>query len=201
ARGAAIPQLVPERDLAAANATEQGLSQLSWFVGPALGALLVAVTDVGVVLLIDAATFFVSALLLARLGPLVPGRTERTDAERTDAERPASLVGSVLGDIRAGASLVLRERGLRALMLVSAIVTLAFGAEQILYVLVAAERLGLGAEGIGYILTAMGVGGLVGAPLSARASNSRHIGTWLVATGALVSVPMIVVSFTEARSI
>jgi len=109
------------------------------------------------------------------------------------------MLAAVLGDIGAGARLAFRERGLRSLMVVNAVATLAFGAEQVLYVLVAADRLGLGAEGIGYILTAMGVGGIVGAPLSARASNSRHIGWWLIGTGALVSVPMIVVSLTEAR--
>lgn len=194
ARGAAIPQLVPERDLAAANATEQGLSQLSWFVGPALGALLVAVSNPGIVLAIDAATFFISAVLLARVGSLVP-----MPREPSGAAEPAGVLATVIDDIGAGARFAFRDRGLRGLMILSAIATLAFGAEQILYVLVAADRLGLGAEGIGYLLTAMGVGGIIGAPLSARASNSRNIGVWLIATGVLVSVPMVVVSLTDLR--
>lgn len=44
---AATPVLVGEDDLAAANAAETIVAQAAWFVGPAIGAVVVAVTNPG----------------------------------------------------------------------------------------------------------------------------------------------------------
>lgn len=197
ARGSAIPQIVPEGDLAAANAAEEGLAQLAWFVGPAVGALLVTALDVGVVLVIDAATFFLSATMVAKLGPLKPAARASDD----DARAPRSLVSGVLRDVKAGATFVFGERGVRGLVVLGAAALVAFGAEQVLYVLVASERLDLGAEGVGYLLAAMGVGGVLAAPFSARAGNSANVGRWLLGSGALITLPMLIISLTEHRAI
>lgn len=196
ARGAAIPQLVPERDLAAANAAESGLAQLSWFVGPALGAVLTMATDVSVVLAIDAGTFGLQALMLVRLGRLVPF----SPADRDGADEPdrASPLTTMWREVRDGAAVTFGDRGMRGLVLLCVAATLAFGAESILYVLVAADRLDLGAEGIGYLLAAQGVGGVLAAPLSARVGNSPRAGGWLLLVAVLLGAPMIIVSFTES---
>lgn len=199
ARASAIPQIVPESDLAAANAAEEGLAQLAWFVGPAVGALLVTVLDTGVVLLIDAATFFMSATMVARLGALRPA--SRGGADTGPESAPRSLVRSVLGDVKAGASFVIRERGVRSLVVLGAAALVAFGTEQVLYVLVASERLDLGAEGVGYLLAAMGVGGVLAAPVAARAGNSSNVGRWLLGSGALIVVPMLIISLSDSRAI
>lgn len=189
ARQAAIPQLVPEGDLAAANAAEQGLSQISWFVGPALGALLVAAVDAEIVLAIEAATFVVESVMLVRIGRLAIVR------EPVPGDGAAgSLFRDMWRDIRAGGAFAFGERGVRGLVLMNAVATLAFGAEQILYVLVADERMGLGPEGIGYLLTAMGIGGMAAAPLSARAGSSGRAGRWLLVSGALLGLPMVLIS-------
>ena len=196
ARGAAIPQLVPEGDLAAANAAENGLSQISWFLGPALGALLLLAVSPAAVLAIEAGTFFVEALMLIKVGPL-PVSKPADDASESDE----SMLAQTWQDITEGASLVFSDRGLRALVLANAAVLVAFGAEQVLYVLVSAERLGLGAEGYGYVLTAMGVGGMIAAPLSARAGGSAHAGRWLLGSGVLLGLPMVIVSFFSVPAV
>lgn len=191
ARGAAIPQLVPEGDLAAANAAENGLSQLSWFFGPALGAVLLGVVSPGLVLGIEALTFVVEALMLLKIGPLpVP----KTSADSVDQESPSSIFAQTWQEISEGAGYVSRDRGVRGLVMLNLMVCVAFGAEQILYVLVSDQSLGLGPEGFGYLLTAMGVGGMIAAPLSARAAASPRAGGWLLASGVLLGLPMVVVS-------
>lgn len=190
ARVAAIPQLVPENDLAAANAGEEGLAQLSWFVGPALGAVLVTVLDPSIVLVIDAATFVASALMVARIGNV--GGGTKTSAE------PEATAPSLLADVRDGGRLILRNRGLGGLTLMATAASLAFGAEQVLYVLVAADRLDLGAEGVGYLMAAMGVGGLIAAPIAARAGNSARGGLWLLGSGILVSLPLVLIALTDS---
>ncbi|WP_148288695.1 MFS transporter [Ilumatobacter nonamiensis] len=189
ARVAAIPQLVPENDIAAANAGEEGLAQLSWFVGPALGAVLVTVLDPSIVLVINAATFVVSALMVARIGNVGGGTANSTES--------GGSVSSLLADVRAGGRLIAGNRGLCGLSVMTTAASLAFGAEQVLYVSVAADRLDLGAEGIGYLLAAMGVGGLIAAPIAARVGNSAHAGGWLLGSGLLVSLPLVLIAFTD----
>jgi MFS family permease len=191
-RVAVVPQLVPENDIAAANAGEEGLAQLSWFVGPALGAVLVTVLDPAIVLLIDAGTFALSALMIARIGSTGGRRLSRDKAEGSP---------SLLDDVRAGGRTILGDRGLAGLTLMMLGTAIAFGAEQVLYVLVAADRLDFGAEGIGYILAAMGVGGLLSAPLAARAGNSRRGGQWLLGSAILVCLPLVLISFTQVTVI
>lgn len=196
ARGAAIPQLVPENDLAAANAAENGLSQLSWFFGPALGALLLAVVSPAFVLAIEAVTFAVEAAMLWQIGALpVPKGAADEDAPG------GSLFAQTWEDIREGAGVVFTDRGLRALTLLNGAACIAFGAEQVLYVLVADQKLGLGPEGYGYILTAMGVGGMIAAPLSAQAGSSPHAARWLLGSGVLLGVPMIVVALLPVPAV
>ncbi|MGC3993414.1 MAG: MFS transporter [Propionicimonas sp.] len=193
ARGAAIPQLVPESDLAAANAAENGLSRISWFLGPALGALLLLVVPPWVVLAIEALTFVVEALMLVRVGPL----PVTTAAD----ESGGSVLAQTWQDVRQGAGIVLADGGLRALVLVNSAACVAFGAEQVLYVLLSDQRLGLGPEGYGYLLTAMGIGGMIAAPLSARAGTSRHAARWLLGSGVLLGLPMVVVSLVPLPAV
>ena len=72
-QSAIIPELLgeDERRVAEANALLQTLSRLAYFLGPALGGVLVAAVAAPAVLTIDAASFVVSFLLVATL---VPGR-------------------------------------------------------------------------------------------------------------------------------
>ncbi|MGA9279578.1 MFS transporter [Ilumatobacter sp.] len=193
ARVAAIPRLVPENDIAAANAGEEGLAQLSWFVGPALGAILVTVFDPSIVLVIDAATFAASALMVARVGDIGGGTKPATD--------PDDTASSLLADVRAGGRLILDNRGLGGMTLMATAASLAFGAEQVLYVLVAADRLDLGAAGVGYLMAAMGVGGLIAAPIAARAGNSSRGGAWLLGSGLLVSLPLVLIALTDSAPV
>jgi MFS family permease len=73
---AAVPALVRDRDLEAANSAIGFGTNGSEAVGPLLAAALFSVLSVQGVLLVDAATFFASAALLASLPSLPPARTE-----------------------------------------------------------------------------------------------------------------------------
>ena len=201
---AATPALVPESDIAAANAAEEGLSQLAWFVGPALGAVLVTVFDPGWVLVIDAVTFVVSAAMVARIGPVGGGRsspTETPSPEATGGRGAAGAMSGMLGDVRDGVRALVEDRGLLSLTSLTVAVLFAFGAEQVLYVFVATDRLDLGPEGIGYLMAAMGVGGIVAAPLAVRVGNSARLGWWLAVASAAACIPLVLISFVSNRPI
>jgi hypothetical protein len=64
-----VPQTVPAEELQAANAVTQASDNAASFVGPALASLLVVTAGAGWAFVVDAGTFFASALLLTRLTP------------------------------------------------------------------------------------------------------------------------------------
>jgi MFS family permease len=68
----AVPALVADSDLVAANAMLGGLRQIAQIVGPLLGGVLVATVDVRGALGVDAVSFVVGAILLLRLPVLRP---------------------------------------------------------------------------------------------------------------------------------
>ena len=69
AQSALLPSLARSaKELTAANATSTTLEGVGFFVGPALGGLLLAVTSVGAVFTMTAALFLWSALVLGRIG-------------------------------------------------------------------------------------------------------------------------------------
>ena len=65
-----------------------------------------------------------------------------------------------------------------------------YGFEQVVHVLVATERLGMSASGVGVLGAAVGVGGLIVAPFTARLGGGPSAGMLLAASGLLLGVPM-----------
>ena len=79
-QSAVVPELLGEDvgRVAQANALLQTLSRLAYFVGPALGGVLLATFGAPTVLLIDAGSFVVSLLLVAAFIPAAEHRAEDT---------------------------------------------------------------------------------------------------------------------------
>ncbi|NRQ38565.1 MFS transporter [Nonomuraea sp. NN258] len=115
ARIAAVPTIVGTHRIPVAVALFQSTYQTVYLIGPALGGLLIAVGSVPVVLMIDAATFLVSALLLGSLTVL----RERPDPGREHEPYWRSLRTGVRGVLAVGS--------LRFLFVVLIPVTLVFG--------------------------------------------------------------------------
>ena len=155
--------------------------------------------DPAVVLVIDAATFLVSAAMVARAGPLGGGRVATPSADPGTAGSDTDDRPGVLGDVRDGVRTLVHDRGLVALTTLTVAVLFAFGAEQVLYVFVATDRLDLGPEGIGYLMAAMGVGGVAAAPLAVRVGNSARLGWWLALASVAACAPLVLISFVSNR--
>jgi MFS family permease len=146
AASAAVPNLVPTGDLAWANSTIAFGSNVGYLVGPALGGVLVAVVGATAVFLFNAATFVISALLVAS----VAGSFSR---ERTEEE--------TYQGIRAGIRFMMGQPALRIMTVAFAVFAVSVGS-----VLVAelplAESFGAGSIGYGLISTMFGLGALAG---------------------------------------
>jgi MFS family permease len=150
AQSALLPSLArsPE-ELTAANATSTTLESVGFFVGPALGGLLLAVTSVGAVFTLAAALFLWSAFVLSRIG--------------SDSRGGPGIEGdSILREALAGFRAIAAERRLRLLVGLYGAQTLAAGILRVLLVVTALQVLDLGPSGVGFLNSAVGIGALAG---------------------------------------
>jgi MFS family permease len=150
-----LPALVPPSGLASAYARLEQTHNVGQAAGPLVGGALVRLLSAPVAILVDAATYFLSALLLI---------TVRAD----DPKPPRSADAHVWRELREGAAWVYGRADLRPYA-VSLHLTFFFNAV-VTTVLVhfAATELGLDALAIGLVLAAVGVTGVLGAGLSPR---------------------------------
>jgi MFS family permease len=150
AQSALLPSLARSaEELTAANATSTTFESVGFFVGPALGGLLLAVTSVGAVFAMAAALFLWSAFVLGRIGGDSHG------GQGAGAE-------SILREALAGFRAVVVERRLRILVGLYGAQTLAAGILRVLLVVTALQVLDLGPSGVGFLNSAIGIGALVG---------------------------------------
>lgn len=150
AQSALLPSLARSaEELTAANATSTTFESVGFFVGPALGGLLLAVTSVGAVFTMTAALFLWSAFVLGRIGGDSHG------GQGAGAE-------SILREALAGFRAVVVERRLRILVGLYGAQTLAAGILRVLLVVTALQVLDLGPSGVGFLNSAIGIGALVG---------------------------------------
>jgi MFS family permease len=150
AQSALLPALArsPE-ELTAANATSTTLESVGFFVGPALGGLLLAVTSAGAVFAATAALFLWSALVLGRI----------SSDSRGD---PSAEVESIGREALAGFRAILGERRLRLVVGLYGAQTLVAGIMRVLVVVTALRILGLGPSGVGFLNSADGAGAIAG---------------------------------------
>jgi MFS family permease len=180
AQAAILPSLAREpAELTAANVASSTIESVGSFAGPALGGLLVAVTDAGVVFAVTAATFLWSASLIGRVRAEPPVRRE---GERS------RLGHEALAGFRA----IAVESRLRLLVGLYAAQTLVAGALNVLIVVSAFELLDLGEAGVGFLNSAVGVGGLFGALSALALVGRRRLASGLGAGLVLWGVPIAV---------
>jgi MFS family permease len=151
---AAVPALVPEEDLVAANATLGFGTNAAELGGPLIAAALLPLAGVRGVLWADAATFLVSALLLTRLPALA---------------RDDLAIESLWKGAKTGVRYVMGHRTVRIIALGFVAVVLCTGVDDVALVVLAKEDLRLSDSLAAVLLGAIGVGLVAGfALLSAR---------------------------------
>jgi MFS family permease len=151
AQAALLPSLAstPE-ELTAANVTFSSIESVSLFAGPALGGLLLAVTDEAVVFLVAAGFAVMAALLIAgvRATGAAAARERRSEDFLTELSAGYRTIGS--------------EPGLPLIAGLWTAAWLTAGALHVLLVATALDLLDLGESGVGFLSAAIGVGGTLG---------------------------------------
>ena len=190
AKSALLPSLAerPE-ELTAANVVSNGIDSTSFFAGPALAGLLLAVASTQAVLFVTAATMLWSALLVSRI-PEAP-------RAREDAEGGPGLLAQVAEGIGA----VREDSRVRLLLGFFAVQTFVDGALTVLLAAVALDLLGLGEAGLGLLSSAVGIGGLIGIAASVTLTGRRRLAPAFAVGMVLWGLPLVAIGIAPVTGI
>jgi CRP-like cAMP-binding protein len=174
---AMIPQVVGEKDLAAANAAYGTVDSVAVIVGPMIGAALLVLGPPALSFAVNAATFGISVLLVMRM-------TARSTPSDVKAEGEG-----VIAQMMVGVRAITSSTSAAVLVGFSVLATFVYGLDTVLFIVLAEERYGAGSGGVGYLLTGLGVGGLLVAGLVNRLAALPRLGVVITVGMALYCLP------------
>jgi MFS family permease len=175
---AGLPNLVSDDELANANSILQTIENLTLAVGPILGGALVATTGPDPAYLINAATFLVSAALLA-------GIPKRLLQAATAAGR------GYWRDLSDGFALIRRSRGLLTILAAWNVVMLATAASNVSEVVLAKDAFDAGDFGYGLLVGATGIGLAFGSLLAGSFLERRALASVYAGSIGVVAVGLV----------
>jgi MFS family permease len=179
-----LPMLVPDRDLAPANALMQGAMQLTGLVGPAMAGLLVAAVQTGPAFAIDAVSFAVAATALVLI------RGGRRTATHEPGDGGPEQTGMV-ATIGAGLRYAWSDPAIRALLLLTAAFNLAFaGPVNVGLAWLADNRFAGASATFGLLLSTFGAGALVGAIVAGSVRPPQRLGLVVLSIAAIMGAAM-----------
>jgi predicted MFS family arabinose efflux permease len=152
AQAALLPSLATTpQELTAANVAFRSIQAMGLFIGPAIGGILLAFTEEGVVFAAAAVASAAAAIVVARIRP-------EAGAERKAAGERRGF----LDELSAGFRTIGADRRLQILVLLSVVQFSVAGAFSVLVVASALDLLDLGESGVGLLNSAVGIGALLG---------------------------------------
>ena len=164
---AGVPNLVPEEELPQANALLQSADNASWALAPVLGGLLTAATSPNTAYWINAVSFLVSAVLIAR----IPARL---------LQSATALTRGHWTDLKDGFRAVAESRTLLAVLLAWGVAGLGIGSVSVSEVFLAKNTFHAGDFGYGLLFSGIGTGLVVGSfwsgSIQARLGLARTYG-------------------------
>ena len=168
AEAALTPTLsrTPE-ELTAANVVATTIESLGMFGGPALGGLLLAASGTVTVFVATAVCHVWSAALVSRVRPPEVEGVREISAEEPDAGT----------DLLGGVRTIARESRLRLLIGLFSAQAFVDGMLNVLIVVIALKLLHNNEPAVGYLNSAVGIGGLIGAVVTAALVARKRLAT------------------------
>jgi MFS family permease len=181
---ALIPVVVTEERLVAANSLNSLASNLARLVGPALGGVIAAVLGLSGIVLADAVSFALAALLTAGISARQAHLADRRSTLATLAAK-GNPVRQLASEWAAGVRAIFARRTLAAIFLAFAITNLGEGVFATLYPVFVNRVLHGVALQIGELMTAQAIGGLLGG-LFAGWIGERLLSNWLIGVSSML---------------
>jgi predicted MFS family arabinose efflux permease len=175
---ALIPQIVPEEQLAAANALNATIDNLVVVAGPAAGAVLLVAGGPALTIAVNAATFGVAAILL----PTMKVRSQPSDVSAGGEVRP---LRQVLDGFRA----LVASPAVATFVAFSLLASFVYGTDTVLFIPIARVQLNSGTSGYGYLLAGLGVGGVAGAFFVNRLAARTRLASAILGGMAVFCLP------------
>lgn len=168
---AVIPAITSEDQRLAANSVAWSTGRLVQIIASAVAGGLIALIGTDAAFVLNAATFVVSALLIARLR--IPAHAGQV------AENAMRGLGSYLSDARAGLRFARQDQFVSRLLIVQALASLATGATSALLIVLAEQHLGLNPAGFAWLIGAIGLGALIGPLIPNALATDYRDARWL----------------------
>ncbi len=159
ARNAVLPNIVGEELILPANTLVQGTQIVSMTIGPTLAGIVVSWFGTDFAFVVNAVTFFVSALAIATLR--VPRRRREAPRQARDEEQTAS-VRVVWAQLKEGLWFIRGNRTIQNISITAGVAMLGLGAIIVLGVRYLSVELGAGATGFGFLVSVLGIGMVAG---------------------------------------
>jgi Na+/melibiose symporter-like transporter len=177
-----LPRVADDRHLVTANALSNQNNDLSRLVGSALGGIVAAAGGIGLLTVIDAASFLLSAVLILRVA-------SAPRADRAARPRPRARITQLRTEWADGLRLSMKQRVLRVIMVCVLITCVGEGIMGTLFAPFVRSVLHAGVGTYGLIVAAQAVGGIGGGLFAAtfgpRLKAARAMGAGAVAFGLL----------------
>jgi MFS family permease len=174
AAGALTPDVVGERDLAAANSIFATLENLMIVVGPAIGGLLLLTGRPVIGVAVNAASFALAAGIISRL--------------RVRSRGGAAAGQGAVQQWVTGVKALAAQPVAVAVILFCALDSAVYGAASVLYVPLSV-RLGTGPNGYSYLLAGAALGAVLGAGLANRLSGASRLAPVVMGSLCLQALP------------
>jgi len=198
AQASILPSLAnTPNELTAANVTSSTIDSVGFFAGPALGGLLLAVSDPQTVFVVTAVMILWSAWFVSRIHP--PQKAEEETAIEEASEEPAGEAAEKLfASMLAGFKTIGSDTRLLIIVTLFAATSMVLGATEVLVVTVAIDFLHLSSSGVGYLNAAFGVGALCGALIAAGFIGIRRLSLPFVIGAFLIGAPLALIAASPA---
>jgi MFS family permease len=176
AKNAIIPNLVDEEHLIAANSLNSMSQELTRLIGPVLGGLLLGLLGINSVIVVDAASFLLSAGMIALI--VLPPNTNQPQVQN-ETSHPWASIGKVWHEWVEGLQLVRKQQ-------------LITGIIEVLIAAYVKQVMHGNALMLGWLMTAQAIGGIAGSLIIVQLSKVIHP-TKLIPLSALIFGPLIIV--------
>jgi MFS family permease len=189
---AMLPGMLDEDELGAANSLTSLIQSIAVVSGPALGALLLVIATPTWSFVVNAGSFALGAVLTARIA--IRSRPDR--GERGNVHPVREFVEELADGAR-----VLREQAVvRVLTTLAVGASFIYGTQTVVLVLVV-SHMGNSTSEVGVLYAALGFGGVIGAPIAARAAREQRLGGISLAALAIASAPMAALAFVHTTAL